>query len=405
MSEVKGWSPAQKRAFFWVVLLIMPLSGMGTDLYVPSLPAIMVSLHTTHALVQWTIGMYMLGMGCSQLIAGPLADALGRRRLIIMGLCVNTLAVWLIIVTENIHWMLGLRLVQGIALSFCAVPARAILADIFTREEFQKNLIWLTVSWALGAIVSPFIGGYLQHAFGWHANFYFLMGFMLGLLFLTLFVLRETHVHKQSLQVKHVVASYWMIMNDGYFMLSFVSAGLVISLLILFNTVAPFLVQTVMHYGPIVYGRIALLMGFAWLLGTLLSRMTFRFSAHGKTAVALLILLLLALVMLGIEHRFGLQLWVLVVPTWFMVIAGGMIFPTLVSGALPRFPKHGGLANGLFFAGAWLVSSIVIGFGSLLKTHSIMPLALADTAVIGVTLICYFLQTRCCSKLSCEMRT
>ncbi|MCH9769652.1 MAG: MFS transporter, partial [Gammaproteobacteria bacterium] len=57
------------------------------------------------------------------------------------------------------------------------VNARAIAIDIYKGAEFKKCVAYLAIAWALGPILAPAIGGYLQHYFSWRAPFYFLTAY------------------------------------------------------------------------------------------------------------------------------------------------------------------------------------------------------------------------------------
>ena len=58
---------------------------MGTDIYVPSLPAISHAFHISTTLAQTSVAIYILGYGVGQLIVGPISDHYGRRPIVIIG--------------------------------------------------------------------------------------------------------------------------------------------------------------------------------------------------------------------------------------------------------------------------------------------------------------------------------
>ena len=58
---------------------------MGTDIYVPSLPAISNAFHISTTLAQTSVAIYILGYGVGQLIVGPISDHYGRKPIVIIG--------------------------------------------------------------------------------------------------------------------------------------------------------------------------------------------------------------------------------------------------------------------------------------------------------------------------------
>ena len=164
----------QKLYFAILVNIIVPLAGISTDIYLPSLPAISTHFNVTKTFVQLTVASYVIAVGLAQLLAGPISDAYGRKNLLLIAIFTQLLAVLAIIFSPSIDWMILFRFVQGLGAAFMLVPARAILNDVFHGSELKKQFNYCTISFALGPTIAPFLGGYLQHYFGCQANFIFI---------------------------------------------------------------------------------------------------------------------------------------------------------------------------------------------------------------------------------------
>jgi MFS family permease len=63
----------RKRAFI-AMLVMVPLGGAATDIYIPSLPAMAHVFDASRFAIQSTLLVYMLCYGLGQIIAGPLTD-------------------------------------------------------------------------------------------------------------------------------------------------------------------------------------------------------------------------------------------------------------------------------------------------------------------------------------------
>src|SRR5215471_6068727 len=77
------------------VLLLGLLSMLGplaNDMYVPALPALSHDLGATTAQTQITLSAFILGFALGQVIVGPISDALGRKRPLVFGVALYTLA-------------------------------------------------------------------------------------------------------------------------------------------------------------------------------------------------------------------------------------------------------------------------------------------------------------------------
>ena len=67
------------------VALVTGFGPFGTDAYLPALPAVSVALMVSASTSQLTITVFLIGLAVGQLLAGPISDAAGRRRLMLGG--------------------------------------------------------------------------------------------------------------------------------------------------------------------------------------------------------------------------------------------------------------------------------------------------------------------------------
>jgi DHA1 family bicyclomycin/chloramphenicol resistance-like MFS transporter len=184
----------------FILLAMVPLTGATIDIYVPSLPAITAHFGVPAQLVQWTIPSYLIGYSLAQLFCGALSDAWGRRALLIIGIVLYTGASFLAASASSIGMLILMRFVQGLGVAAPGVLARAIASDSFDSERLPHITNYITLAWALGPIVAPLIGGYLQHVFGWKAIFYFLTAYGCIVLLLIYVLLPETNSYRHQLK-------------------------------------------------------------------------------------------------------------------------------------------------------------------------------------------------------------
>ena len=75
-----------------VVLFVVPLTGSGVDIYVPSLTAITHYFAAPTAETKLTIAVYLYGYGFFQLVFGIASDSTGRKPILLWGLLVLAIA-------------------------------------------------------------------------------------------------------------------------------------------------------------------------------------------------------------------------------------------------------------------------------------------------------------------------
>src|SRR5205085_6876169 len=124
---------------------------------------------------------------------------------------------------------------QGFAIAAFAVSGRAVLSDILPKDKLIRIATLIATMWGIGPIIVPVIGGYLQFYFNWQACFYFFsfMG-LLGTLAM-IFIIPETHFHRQPLQYQLLKNNFVTIMTHRTFLGLVILMGIMYSLLIVFN--------------------------------------------------------------------------------------------------------------------------------------------------------------------------
>src|SRR4051794_7082275 len=143
------------------VLLICCLSlfivGLDITVVNVALPAIGQELHAGVSGLQWTVDAYTVVMASLLMLSGSMADRLGRKRTLVVGLSVFTLASMLCSLAPTVEALVAFRVLQAVGASMMNPVAMSIITNTFTdpRERAQAVGIWgavFGVSMALGPI-------------------------------------------------------------------------------------------------------------------------------------------------------------------------------------------------------------------------------------------------------------
>jgi EmrB/QacA subfamily drug resistance transporter len=138
-----------------------------------ALPSIQRDLHASLSGLQWTVDAYTLVMASFLMLAGSMADRLGRRGVFQTGLAAFTLGSLLCSLAPGLGWLVAFRMLQAIGGSMLNPVAMSIIVNTFTdRAERARAIgIWggtFGMSLALG----PVIGGALIASVGWRGIFW-----------------------------------------------------------------------------------------------------------------------------------------------------------------------------------------------------------------------------------------
>jgi EmrB/QacA subfamily drug resistance transporter len=138
-----------------------------------SLPTIGRDLHFSPTNLQWVVTGYALTFGGLLLLGGRAADLLGRRRILMVGLALFTLASLACGLATSDTFLIGARAVQGVGAAIMLPAALSIVMNMFEEgAERNKALgIWGGLG-ATGATVGLIAGGFLTRYAGWQYIFY-----------------------------------------------------------------------------------------------------------------------------------------------------------------------------------------------------------------------------------------
>ncbi|MGN6867757.1 MAG: MFS transporter [Solirubrobacteraceae bacterium] len=138
-----------------------------------SLPTIGRDLHFSQTNLQWVVTAYALTFGGFLLLGGRAADLLGRRRILMVGLGLFSVASLAAALATDAGFMVGARAVQGIGAAIMLPAALSIVMNMFPEgAERNKALgIWGGLG-AGGATVGMIAGGLLTRYAGWQYIFY-----------------------------------------------------------------------------------------------------------------------------------------------------------------------------------------------------------------------------------------
>lgn len=381
-------SAKDNKVLLLIMALLVPLSGIGVDIYAPSLPFITKQFIANESIVKLTITVYVFGYGIGQLIIGTLTDTLGRKRPLLLCTIIYIVVSYLATRSPSISILLMMRFLQGFFVAATGVVAKTMVADCFDGERRAVAANVNTIVWALGPILAPVIGGYLQNYFNWHYSFYFLIGYACVLLFLIANLLPETLLHRHPLNLARLRANYQTVLSNGPFWAGLLICSIFAGIIYCFNLAGPFLIQVVMGYSPIDFGHFVLFAGLSWFLGNLVNRILLAyFRQYNLVLFAVICSLVIVTVMLLLATLGSLNIYALLLPVIGILFFGAIAFSNAMGICLSIFPQMAGTAAAImgsfFVVGGGLMSAIA----SLLHSKTLMPLSILYFILIVLCLI------------------
>ncbi|VVP57452.1 Riboflavin transporter RibZ [Pseudomonas fluorescens] len=160
--------------------LSMLLSSLGTSIANVGLPTLAAVFDASFQQVQWVVLAYLLAITTLIVSVGRLGDIIGRRRLLLSGIGLFTLASALCALAPTLWLLIGARGLQGLGAAIMMALTMAFVGETVTKDKTGSAMGLLGTMSAIGTAMGPSLGGILIAGFGWQALF--LITVPLGLL-------------------------------------------------------------------------------------------------------------------------------------------------------------------------------------------------------------------------------
>jgi MFS transporter, DHA1 family, multidrug resistance protein len=378
---------------YWkIAALLAALSMVGPftiDTAFPSFHAIAEDFGLSKWAVQQTLTAYLLPLSIMSLVQGPASDALGRRPIILAGLCVYTLASVGCTFAPNFATLLIFRALQGTSAGVGMIVGRAVIRDLFEGPQAQKLLSLVTMLFAFAPAVAPVIGGWIHVTLGWHAVFGFMALFALSLAIGSYLLLPETHPKEKRphLHVETLARTAWSVVCHREFLLLAFGMGANFAALMIFVGAAPSVVVDHWHLTETEFANLFIpviggLISSAFVSGRMAGRFTyaqqsrlgFMLAMSGSAVMTLLFATVKAPPIL-------IQQFLIAFIAFGVQLAG----PTLSLRMLDLFPLARGSAASVQSCVSIAISALVFGFIAPILSDSMLYLAIGSfcSALIG----------------------
>ena len=138
----------------------------------PILPRIGEELGIAESVLGTLVSAYSLMVGAFAIIAGPISDKIGRRRILLLGSGLMTVALLMHHFVVGYYSFLAVRVGTGLAGGILSGSAVAYVGDYFPYNRRGWATGWVMSGMAAGQIAGIPLGIVLAGAFGFRAPFY-----------------------------------------------------------------------------------------------------------------------------------------------------------------------------------------------------------------------------------------
>ncbi|MEM7507691.1 MAG: multidrug effflux MFS transporter [Pseudomonadota bacterium] len=313
-------------SFLLFLALMTSVVALTIDAVLPALDRISADLAFEHENDRQAIVLnVLLGMGFSQLIFGPMADAIGRKRTALAGWAIYLAGTVIAVGGGTAEWMLAGRFLQGLGAGGPRVVANTMARDLYEGNALARVVSLVMTVFMLVPILAPLIGQGIEAVLGWQAIFalYIALALISGGWYLLGVPETLDPAKRRPFRLRPLYAAFAEVLRTRQTICCALSAALVFGPFVVYLATAQQVLEELYALGPLfplVFSSVAVAFGAATFLN---ARLVMRHGMYrcAVAGFALLIAvsgLVCALIWLGVSGP--------VPPLWIYLGAIGLIF-------------------------------------------------------------------------------
>jgi DHA1 family bicyclomycin/chloramphenicol resistance-like MFS transporter len=382
--------------------LLTSLTSVSIDALLPGLRQIGEDVGVAPPLsTQHIISLFIFGMAFGELLLGPLSDAMGRKKALVLGLGVYAIGTITAMLAGSLEMVILGRFLQGVGVSGPKIATRAMIRDQFEGDAMARVMSFMFTLFILVPMLAPALAQGLISFAGWRSVFgvYLVMTVFLGLWL----VMRQPETlpaaKRISFRPKLLFRNGWRILSKRRVALLIIATGIVFGAQLLYLSTAAdlfFDAYGIKETFPLYFAVLATGIGLASFLN---AKLVQRFGMDTMARAAFMGLASVGLLMLLASALWGgrLPLVALMMFGFSAFFAIGVLFGNLNAMAMRSLGQVAGLGASLIASGSSLIATLfAIGIGSFYDGTTmnlavgffiagVSSLTLAELAVQGDT--------------------
>ena len=360
-------------------------------MYLPALPQLADDLATDAAVIGLTLTACLVGLALGQLVAGPMSDRFGRRRPLLAGLVLYTVASVLCASAGDAGQLIAYRALQGLAGAAGIVIARAVVRDLHSGTALARFFALTMLVNGLAPILAPLIGGQLLLMTTWRGIFLVLAAIGAVLFLAVLLRLRESLPleRRRTGGLDELVGTFRLLLTDRGFVGYALAAALSFTAMFAYISSSPFVLQDLYGLSPQAFSLAFAVNAIGIVvMGQISGVLVGRVPPH-RLMIAGLSLQVAGGVLLVAVAAAGGGLPAILAGYLLVVAPLGLVLPNSTALALADHAAHAGSASAILGAASYLVGAAVAPLTGIGGTQSALPsmIVIAGSAVTGLIVL------------------
>lgn len=349
MTAITDGHPRGSKSLVLLLIAITALAPVSLQIFIPALPAIQASFGSSAGLTQLVLSLSILANAIATLVYGPLSDRFGRRPVVIAGLVIFVIGSVFCVTAASIGSLIIARIVQSAGAAAGMVLARAIVRDLYDREQAASAIAYLTMAMVVAPMISPAIGALLIDQFGWRAIFVATTILGVVLSWLVWLGLRETRPSKAGADASTALfRGAQILLTRPAFLRYILQSTFAISTFFAFISGAPYFMIDILDRSATEYGLLFMIVSGSFMVGNLTSaRLSRRVGIDRLIGIGNVLALVGTIIAAGLMIAGSWTPIALFGPMTLTAFANGLSIANAQAGAVSVNPNLAGTASGL----------------------------------------------------------
>jgi len=367
---------------FVVLGAVSAIGPAAMDVYLPGLPELADDFAAGPSAAQVTLTTYVLGLALGQLLAGPLSDIHGRRRPLVVGMAVFTVATFACSLAPSLWALAALRLVQGATAAVGVAIGRAVVRDLYVGAAGARYLSRLILVIGLAPIVAPVVGGQLLRFTSWRGVFVALSLVGLALTAVSARLLPETlpREHRRAAGLGGTARTFALLLRDRRFVGFVLVVGLGGGAMLGYIAGSSFVLQEVYGASPQLYGVLFAANAVFLVVGAQINaHLLSTRSPHALLRLGVAMMVVAGLSLLAIVSLPDPGLAAVMAPLMLLMLSWSFIQANALALALVDHPDMAGTAAALLGVGQYAFGALMAPLVGLGGEGTAVPMAAVIT--------------------------
>ncbi|QYJ95506.1 multidrug effflux MFS transporter [Shewanella spartinae] len=289
---------------------IVAITPLAIDMYLPAMSTLAESFNSSVTTVQQSLSLYLAGYALGMLTFGPIADRIGRRPLVLVGLTGFGLISLALAFVTSVEVFLGLRFLQAFIGAAATVVVPGYIKEVYGKNT-AKGMSYVSLIMMLAPLIAPTMGSLILELGEWHLIFFILACYASLLLVLVLSKLRmPSDAQTETRSQRSFFGAYAVVFTKPGVKLHIASGVMTSFAFFCYLTASPFVYMEVFGLDKSLFAILfSTNVGALMLANVINSRIVVKYGSRRMLKVATLLaavagLGLLSVNLLGLSYHF-----------------------------------------------------------------------------------------------------